>query len=337
MANENLELDHQYDYHTKLKSGFKDHKMDDIEQGLNQAYKLFVENLLENKHDNLVILGRNLDDAYFPHRLKDISPTNKEISYLGQLRALVNLCDYVSRLRIPQQVWKNIRQSKYVEPILQALLTNGSLLAIELCKSIELPHPSQLSRLVRPLIKEGVIIVEDIGRYNWYSLTATGRLIASERAVSEILIEPNKIVNEIILQLKEGWKSKIDLTEQINVIMPISIRNSIVDVVLITLKEAGMAEEKDGRWRISIESIVSDRNSFSLRSHIKYIHAEQVFEEICPILKTSYPENDSGKEEFFRSWHHNNIISIERKSEEAIEEKSKNKMVMRNPKWPIKI
>lgn len=182
MLDNNLKMNTiSYQFLQKLKEGFNNHNIPEIEEGLAETYEKFIEYVLENKYDELVFLGRNLAIIHEPIRINDLSSKSIEISYIGQLKSFLNLCDYVTQSRVPDQIWKKIRQSKYTEPILKSLLDKGSMLASDLCSDIGLPNNSQLSPIIRRLIVEKVVNSEEIGKNKWYSLTATGRLLAVKR------------------------------------------------------------------------------------------------------------------------------------------------------------
>jgi hypothetical protein len=282
-----------------LQNGFRTHNIEDIENGLIKSYEEFIEFILENRRDDLVNLGRNLSAVYFPNKLEMKSPQNIENISFGELKALVSLCDYVTQLRVPEQIWRKIGKSKYTEPILNSLLKNGPMLATDLSKSINLPHDSQLSRIVRPLILEKVVTLEELGKNTWYSLTATGRLIANKRFGGEEFQNIEKVIPLIISKIKGDWCSVNQLVDLISPDITGSSRYIFVNILLLALKEAGIIEEKNAKWKISYTSTYEKSIYSEAINKLNEIKAKQVNEvtinkllEISTLFTSSDFENN---------------------------------------------
>jgi len=221
-----------------------------IERGLSEAYDLFVDYVLEDRHDYLMSLGRDLNAAYFPHRSKATEPFGKTASYLGQIRALINLCDYVTQRLVPESYWKVVSRSKYTKPIMQALQKNGTMLATELCDHAGLPFATQLQRTVQPLVDERLIRREKFGKNVWYSLTSTGRLMTSKYFGIEDTNILDSVFPVVLSKLMTGWQNLKDLTDDVSVNLPITTIRTLIVSILSALLKAGIAEEKDDNWRI---------------------------------------------------------------------------------------
>jgi len=108
--------------------GLESNDVGSIQSGLSSAYDLFVHFILEDRRDDLLTLGRDLNAAYVPYREQASDTSTDIISYLGQIRALINLCDYISQRLVPDRIWQVVNQSKYAKPVLQTLLVNGGFL-----------------------------------------------------------------------------------------------------------------------------------------------------------------------------------------------------------------
>ena len=164
-----------------LEGGFGSGSMAEIERGLSAAYDLVVECVVEERHGDLVALARDLNAVYSPHRAELGEPVQQRVAYLGQLSALISLCDYIGRRQVPDDVWPAVGRSKYAKPVLRALMDNGALLATALSVESGLPHTSQLGDVVEPLIEVGLVKRERFGKNIWYSLTSSGRLLAGRQ------------------------------------------------------------------------------------------------------------------------------------------------------------
>ncbi|MBA7605948.1 hypothetical protein ES703_13084 [subsurface metagenome] len=221
-----------------------------IERGLSVANDLFVDYVLEDRHDYLVSLGRDLNAAYFPHRSKATGLFGETASYLGQIRALINLCDYVTQRSVPESLWQVVSRSKYAKPIMQALQKNGAMLATELCAHAGLPHATQLQRTMQPLVDEGLIRREKFGKNVWYSLTSTGRLTTGKYFGIEDTNIIESVLPPILSKLMAGWQNLNDLADNIRANLPITTLRPLIGSVLSALHGIGIAEEQDGNWRI---------------------------------------------------------------------------------------
>lgn len=78
-----------------LSVGFQNNSLRDIESGLSLAYDLFVLYTTQGRNEELRRLARYLNAAFLPHRIEQ-EATNKRLTYLTQLRSLINLADYIS-------------------------------------------------------------------------------------------------------------------------------------------------------------------------------------------------------------------------------------------------
>lgn len=221
-----------------------------IERGLSEAYDLFVDYMLEDRHDYLMSLGRDLNAAYFPHRSKATGSFGTTVSYLGQIRALINLCDYVTQRLVPESLWQVVSRSKYTKPIMQALQKNGAMLATELCANASLPYPTQLQRTVQPLVDEGLIRREKFGKNVWYSLTSTGRLMTSRYFGIEDTNILDSVFPAVLSKLMTGWQNLNDFVDDIRVNLPIDALRPLIISILSSLHRFGIAEEEAGNWRI---------------------------------------------------------------------------------------
>lgn len=233
-----------------IAEGFERNKIEDIDRGLSRAYDLFVDYVLEDRHDDLLELGRDLNVVYFQYRPEVTELFTTTSSYLGQLRALINLCDYVTERLVPERLWHVVSRSKYAKPILQALLENGATLAKELSAYAGVRHESQLSRTVQPLVDEGLVRREKFGKNVWYSLTSIGRRMAGKHFGAEGIDTLEAIMPAVVAKLASGWQKLSDLVEGIRVNVPVSTLCTLIDLVLSTLHAAGIAEEREGNWRI---------------------------------------------------------------------------------------
>ena len=242
----------QDSYHCSqlIAEGFERNEIRDIDHGLSRAYDLFVDYVLEDRHDDLLVLGRDLNAVYVLYRPKVTELFVSTSSYLGQLRALINLCDYVTERLVPERLWHVVSRSKYAKPILQTLLENGATLAKDLSSSAGVRHESQLSRTVQPLVDEGLIRREKFGKNIWYSLTSIGRRMASKHLGAEGIDALEAIMPAVVAKLATGWQKLSDLVEGIRVNIPMSTLRPLIDLVLSTLHAAGIAEEQAGNWRI---------------------------------------------------------------------------------------
>lgn len=235
----------------QIQNGFKSNNIVNIETGLLKSYEDFIKFILEDKRDDLINLGRDLSIIYSPIRMEDKSKKYKEITCLGEIKALINLCDYATQLKVPRQIWMKIGKSKYTGPIMRSLLNNGPMVATDLSTAIGLPHTSQLTKIVVPLLSEKVIYIEVLGKNTWYSLTATGRLMANKMFGADELQELNEVIPSIISKLRENWSSIDQLIELVDQSTSGISKYILVNILLLALKEAGVIEEKDNNWRIN--------------------------------------------------------------------------------------
>lgn len=239
-----------YDCGRMIADGIKGNNAERIELGLSRAIDLFVDYVLGDRRDSLLTLGRDLNNAYLPHRREVKDQFIKTISYLGQVRALVNLCDYITQRLIPEEAWRAVSQSKYAKSILQTLLKNGTLQASELCSSVGLPHRSQLLRTIRPLVDEGLVRREIFGKNVWYSLTSDGRLMSNRYFGALDTGTLESILVGIMTNLRSEWLSLQELIDGIAIDLHTTVQSSLVTAVLWALRRAKIVEEDGGRWRI---------------------------------------------------------------------------------------
>ncbi|MBI4267572.1 MAG: hypothetical protein HY662_02175 [Chloroflexi bacterium] len=186
-----------------IEEGLKSRDVKAIESGLSTAYDLFVNYALEGHQENLLALGRNLNSIYFPYRSEanDISAGISE--YLGQLRALINLSEYIAHHLVPLRSLQVVGQSKHAKQVLQALLKNGSLRATDLAGLAQLPHKAQLVRTMQPLVDERLVRREKFGKNVWYSLTSAGKLIVTKHfGTSETGISDDAAMQALLSRAK---------------------------------------------------------------------------------------------------------------------------------------
>lgn len=271
----------------KIEEGLDKNSVEDIEKGLSLAYELFVNYVLEDRCQNLLTLGRDLNAAYFPYRSEVRAPDTLIISYQGQIRSLINLCDYVSQRLVPERAWQVVSKSKYAKPILQILMKNGAMLATELCAGSGLTHKTQLARTVLPLIDEGLVRQEKFGKNVWYSLTSTGRLMAAKHFRTEETSALESILPAVITRMGRGWQSLNDLIDNIRVNVPISTLRSLVISVLSALQEAGIVEEREGNWRIIPRLSMDGKRSMDISAHPDLMAAAAIIEKEYEQLKLS--------------------------------------------------
>ena len=250
-----------------------------IERGLSEAYDLFVNYVLEDRHDYLISLGRDLNAAYFPHRSKATEPFGKTASYLGQIRALINLCDYVTQRLVPGSLWQVVSRSKYTKPIMQALQRNGTMLATELCAHASLPFATQLQRTVQPLVDEGLIRREKFGKNVWYSLTSSGRLMTSKYFGIEDTNILDSVFPVVLSKLMTGWQNLDDLADDIRVNLPIAALKPIIISILSGLHRFGIAEEEDGNWRIPSRLFREKRDLIDVSKYPELMSAAHLIEK----------------------------------------------------------
>ncbi len=262
-----------------IAEGLKKNDPNNIERGLNEANDLFVDYVLEDRHDYLVSLGRDLNAAYFPHRSKTTGPLEKTASYLGQIRALINLCDYVTQRSVPESLWQVVSRSKYAQPIMQALQKNGAMLATELCDHAGLPHATQLQRTVQPLVDEGLIRRDKFGKNVWYSLTSTGRLTTGKYFGIEGTNMIESVLLPILSKLKIGWQNLNDLADSIRTNLPITTLRPIIGSILSALHRIGIAEEEDGNWRIPSRMFRGKQELFDISKYSKLVSTARIIEK----------------------------------------------------------
>lgn len=234
----------------KIEEGLGESSIDEIEQGLSLAYDLFVNYVLEDRCESLLALGRNLNAAYFPYRSQLKEPDILISSYHGQIRSLINLCDYISKLIVPQSAWLVVGKSKYAKSILQALLADGAMLATDLCERAGIIHKTQLSRTILPLMDEGLVRQERFGKNIWYSLTSTGKLMTAKHFGAEEARIIESVLPVVILELQGGWHTIGDLIDNLKLNIAIPTMRSLVLSIISALQEAGIVEERAGNWRI---------------------------------------------------------------------------------------
>jgi len=262
-----------------ISEGLEKNNIKDIEHGLSLAYDLFVSHVLGDRREDLIELGRDLNAVYFPYRSRANEPGTIMTSYQGQMRALINLCDYITQILVPERAWQVVHKSKYAKPILQALLKERTMLATELCESVGLIHKTQLARIVKPLVNEGLIRQERFGKNVWYSLTANGRLMAAKHFGAEGISALESVLPPIIARLGSGWHSLSNLVNSLRISMPNSTLRSLVRSLLSALYEAGIAEELGGNWRISPSLLKESRWPIEISASPELVTAATIIEK----------------------------------------------------------
>lgn len=234
-----------------LEEAFAKEKSEDVERGLVLAYELFVAYFLEGHLDYLAALSRDLNAVYFPYRFYADDKSNLKASYLGQIRTLINLSDYISRQSVPDRIWQLVSKTKYGNIILRILSKEGAVQAKELCDAAGIPHTSQLPRIVNHLVDQGVMRRQEVGKNVWYSLSAIGRIVAARHYRIEESNEIESILPTIIRKLEVGQQDVTDLVDIIDQNVPLPTRHSLLRSILSALSAAGIVEEHDGSWRLS--------------------------------------------------------------------------------------
>jgi len=236
---------------TKIEQGLRDRNDRDIEDGLSLAFDLFVDYLLDDRYECLNALGRDLNSVYFPYRSQATDAATSVSYLLGQLGALINLCDYTNQRVVPDTFWQALGQSKYAKPVLQTLLKNGVTSASDLVDDAGLPNAAQLSRTTRPMVGVGILRVERFGKNVWYSLTSSGRLFAAKHFGAESTSLLDAILPSLMAQLAKGRQSLNELANSVSVNIPVSVKRSLVSAVVSSLRNAGIVEEVSANWQLS--------------------------------------------------------------------------------------
>lgn len=269
-----------------IAEGLEKREYNSIEHGLGAAYDLFVEYVLEDRHSYLMSLGRDLNAAYFPHRSEDSEPSGRILSYLGQVRALVNLCDHFTQRLLPEGLWEVVSRSKYTRPIMQAIQRNGAIPATELCAAADLPFPSQLQRTVQPLIDHGLIRREKFGRNVWYSLTSTGRLVTTKYFGMEDTNVLDSVLPAVLSRLTDGWQSFDALVDSIRCDLPVAKLKPLIASILSSLQRSCIAHQHSGSWRIAPGLLTETRELIDISRYPELMRANSLIEEGYGQLRT---------------------------------------------------
>jgi len=234
-----------------LEEGFSKEKVETIERGLVLAYEFLIDYLLDGNSDALSSLSRDLNAVYFPYRFYANEPANVKASYLGQVRSLINLSDYVSNRLVPDRLWQVVSQTKYGRTILQVLSKEGAVQAKELCSAVGIPHNSQLSRTASNLVDQAIIRRQQVGKNVWYSLSAIGKLMAARYCSMKETSAIESFIPTILTRLQRGRQDFYNLVECVDETIPLPSRQIILRQVLSALSAAGIVEEQDGSWGIT--------------------------------------------------------------------------------------
>lgn len=133
-------------------------------------------------------------------------------------------------------------------PFYKRFRKNGPLLASEVCVQGGLAHASQLSRILGPLVNEGLIKREKFGKNIWYSLAATGRLITGKYFRTEYDHVIETIFPHLINKLCRGPQKINDFISDIHADVAPSSLQSIIYSILAALKESGIVEETENGY-----------------------------------------------------------------------------------------
>jgi len=170
--------EHYLGYLANLEEGLETHDLGKIEKGLPLAYDLLVDAIIDRNREELVLLARDLNSVYLPHK-NTTSGTFIFQQYLGQLRALINLSDYLSNLLVPIEALRIAREKK-PKHILQILHKRGTSTLEDLRSQVTLTELVPVLHILGILMEANLVRCETFGADAWYSLTSTGRLVLEQ-------------------------------------------------------------------------------------------------------------------------------------------------------------
>jgi predicted transcriptional regulator len=241
-----------------IQNGFKNTNNLQIDMGLGIVYDCLVDYILNNKFTPLIKLARILNEVIVTNKKKKANDSFNSSYYLGEIKALLTVSDYISQLTIPEEIVQSINNSKYNKRILRVLFNGDSMPASDLCTHIGLPHRSQLHRLTTTLVKEGILRRDKWGKYVWYSLTSKGKQIAEkftssyESEVVELSSNFLVLLNKILSKLKSGISvtdtSIVDYDEKI--MIPGTQKRQLLNKILDLLKQYHVIEENKGLFTL---------------------------------------------------------------------------------------